>query len=75
MSNGLQSALRSKILRSVLTVLGSFVVAAVFVPVCLALLPGAAQDSFSDAEVGWLVFLVGAALSALVFWGTRFRER
>ncbi|MEU4090843.1 hypothetical protein [Streptomyces sp. NPDC026673] len=75
MSNGTQSAMRSKILRGVLTVVGGYVVAAIFVPVGLALLPDATQNSFSDAEVGWLVFLIGTALSALVFWVTRSRQR
>ncbi|WUD74583.1 hypothetical protein OG937_24260 [Streptomyces sp. NBC_00510] len=75
MSNGMQSAMRSRILRGVLTLVGSYMVAAIFVPVGLALLPDATQASFSDAEVGWLVFLIGTAISALVFWATRPRER
>lgn len=75
MSNGMQPAVRSRILRGVLTVVGSYMVAAIFVPVGLALLPDAAQASFSDSEVGWLVFLIGSAISALVFWATRPRQR
>ncbi|MFE0631418.1 hypothetical protein ACFW3D_31225 [Streptomyces sp. NPDC058864] len=75
MSNGMQPAMRSRILRSVLTLVGSYMVAAIFVPVALALLPDATQASFSDAEVGWLVFAIGTAISALVFWVTRSRER
>ncbi|MFF3562040.1 hypothetical protein ACFYXS_18525 [Streptomyces sp. NPDC002574] len=61
-------------MRWFLAVTLSFVVVAIFVPLCLALLPGGVQDSLSDATVGWIVLIVGVALSAIVLWWTSSRD-
>ncbi|MEU6339930.1 hypothetical protein ABZ883_03135 [Streptomyces sp. NPDC046977] len=74
MSNGFQGALRSRLVRWFLAVILSFVVAAIFVPLCLALLPGSLADSLSDAAVGWIVLVAGVALSTVVLWWTSSRD-
>lgn len=75
MSNAFQSALRSRLVRWLLAVTLSFVVAAIFVPLCLALLPSGVQDSLSDAAVGWIVLIAGVTLSTVVLWWTSSRDR
>ncbi|WP_431949670.1 hypothetical protein [Actinacidiphila sp. bgisy167] len=75
MNNGTPPAMRSKILRCVLTFVASCMVAAIFVPISVALLPEAMQASFSDVELSWLVLVIGTAISALVLWATRSREQ
>lgn len=61
-------------MRWLLTVVLSFVVAGVFVPVGLALLPDSLERSLSDAAVALLVLAVGSCLCALVLWKTASRQ-
>jgi hypothetical protein len=75
MGKELHPVLQSKLVRWLLTAVVSFVVAGVFVPVCLALLPDRVQGSVSDSALGWLVVAVGTALCALVLWRTASRQR
>lgn len=75
MGKELHPALQSKLVRWLLTGIVSFVVAGVFVPVCLALLPDHVQGSVSDGAVGWLVVGVGSVLCAVVLWRTTSRQR
>lgn len=74
MGKELPPVLQGKLVRWLLTAVLSFVVAGVFVPVCLALLPDSVERSLSDTAVALLVLAVGSCLCALVLWKTASRQ-
>ncbi|WP_405724837.1 hypothetical protein OG607_19790 [Streptomyces sp. NBC_01537] len=75
MGKELHPVWQGKLVRWLLTAVLSFVVAGVFVPVCLALLPDSVERSLSDGAVALLVLGAGSCLCALVLWRTASRER